>query len=185
MGYKVNKPKLSKLLIDANLVMGAHDITLGAAQTVDTKDVSALISLTKACISGYHIGKVVSDNNRHADNTEHAGTHTTYAKQSTFTFTNGIKGTLRINFEMKMVAGTTSMQAFLTKNGVIPGGGSDLGVEQSTSSTSYVNKTQDLAVDLAAGETIDLWSKQIGGSPGGNFVDTFHIDYDNEDIVTV
>lgn len=32
--------KLSSITIDADLAMGAHDITLGAGQTVDSKDVS-------------------------------------------------------------------------------------------------------------------------------------------------
>ena len=36
--------KLSELNIDADLAMGAHNITLGAAQTVDGKDVGGLIS---------------------------------------------------------------------------------------------------------------------------------------------
>lgn len=36
--------KLSELTIDADLAMGAHNITLGAGQTVDGKDVSALVS---------------------------------------------------------------------------------------------------------------------------------------------
>ena len=34
--------KLSQIAIDADLVMGAHDITLGAGQLVDGKDVSTL-----------------------------------------------------------------------------------------------------------------------------------------------
>ena len=41
---------LSQLLIDADLVMGAHNVTLGAGQTVDGKDVSTLDigNMTKA-----------------------------------------------------------------------------------------------------------------------------------------
>lgn len=42
MGYLTRESKLSGLVIDADLTMGAHNITLGAAQTVDGKDVSIL-----------------------------------------------------------------------------------------------------------------------------------------------
>ena len=40
----INTRKLSLMEIDCNLGMGAHDITLGATQTVDGKDVSGLIA---------------------------------------------------------------------------------------------------------------------------------------------
>lgn len=47
---------LSDLTIDTDLVMGAHDITLGAAQTVDGKDVSTLGIGTAFVKSGYYVG---------------------------------------------------------------------------------------------------------------------------------
>ena len=42
MGYISGQNKVSGLIVDANLNMGAHNITLGAGQTVDGKDVSGL-----------------------------------------------------------------------------------------------------------------------------------------------
>ena len=43
---------LSQIIIDADLAMGAHNITLGAAQTVDGRDVSAINTL----VSGTYVG---------------------------------------------------------------------------------------------------------------------------------
>ena len=100
--------------------------------------------------------KVASDDLQHSIDAIDTVTVAVYEKQKTLTFTNGIKGTIRIKFNIYNPSGYWT-HAFLTKNGVVPGGGSDLGVEQSTQHTSGEVKSQDIAVDLVAGETIDLW----------------------------
>ena len=60
---------LSQVIIDADLAMGAHNITLGAAQTVDGKDVSTLMNIIAECnleMGGYDIKKnrvLIADGN--------------------------------------------------------------------------------------------------------------------------
>ena len=100
--------------------------------------------------------KVASDDLRHSIDAIDTVTVAVYEKQKTLTFTNGIKGVIRIKFNIYNPGGYWT-HAFLTKNGVVPGGGSDLGSEQSTQHTTGAVKSQDITVDLTAGETIDLW----------------------------
>ena len=149
MGYLSTAGNLSQLTIDADLVMGAHDITLGGEAISD--------ALGLAGIDAYQRGKVVSDIVRHVKAS--IGTHNsaTYTKIVTITFTNGIKGTVRISWSMYTAAGGDA-RAILTQNGATPNG-SNLGVEQQTSETSWQAKSQDIAVDIPAGESIDLWSR--------------------------
>ena len=51
--------KLSQITIDTDLAMGAHNITLGAAQTVDGKDVSTLGSAVAN--TGNYTGNATND----------------------------------------------------------------------------------------------------------------------------
>ena len=142
-------PVLSEVIIDTDLLMGAYDITVGGE--------AISVTLGLAGIDAYLRGKVVSDNVRHVKAS--IGTHSsaTYTKKATITFTNGIKGTIRISWSMHTAAGGDA-RAILTQNGVTPNG-SNLGVEQQTSETSWQAKSQDIAVDIPAGESIDLWSR--------------------------
>ena len=182
-------PRLSEVLIDTDLVMGAHAITLGAGQLVDGKDVSTLdVGDMKSIDSGqlipHYFIKKASDTKRHG----HAGVLShdtaTYAKFRTHTFTNGIKGTLRLQFDILRTAAATSAQAIMTKNGATPGTGSDLGTEQTTTLTSFQTKTQDVAVDLDAGATIDYWLKRTGAA-GLAQIQNCDIDYDDDLAVAV
>lgn len=77
MGYiSTGSVKLSAVSIDVDLVMGAHNITLGAGQTVDGEDVSAIkdnviiAELTNAIVeAATPTGNADSPENINVDNT--------------------------------------------------------------------------------------------------------------------
>jgi len=179
MGYEMSARKLSQLEIDTDLTMGAHNITLGAGQTVDGRDVGG-----NGILSPQIIVKKASDTNRHTFANPVSTDLNTYQKMRTHIFTNGIKGTLRLQFDILRNAAATSTQGIMTKNGATPGTGSDIGVEQTTTSTSFVTKTQDVAIDFVAGDTIDYWLKRTGAA-GLAQIQNCDVDYDNNIGVAV
>ena len=186
MGYESRAGKLSQLEIDANLTMGAHSITLGAGQTVDGKDVGSdfLEATDSGLLIPHLILKKASDTNRHSHANPLSRDANTYGKMRTHTFTNGIKGTLRLQFDILRTATATSAQGIMTRNGATPGTGSDIGVEQTTTSTSFDTKTQDIAIDFVAGDTIDYWIKRTG-TAGMAQIQMCDVDYDNDIGVAV
>lgn len=136
---------LSQLEIDSNLAMGAHNITLGAGQTVDGVDVGTIEAGAEA-----NINKVsASDVLQHSNDTPvtHTG-DTLYAKKKTIRIL--YYGTWRINFDLKTSAAATAAKAKIYKNGVDVGA-----VEHATNSESYVTKIEDIAFDV--GDTCELW----------------------------
>ena len=151
MGYMSSAAMLSQIAIDTDLIMGAHNITLGVNRTVDGKDVGRA-----GFVLSETIKKLVSDDLRHSIDAIVTETTTSYVKKKTLTFTNGIYGVLRIKFSIYS-SGAQTTTAILTRNGVVPGGGSDIGVVQTQAGNTPTVKSQDLTLDILAGETIDLW----------------------------
>ena len=165
--------KLSELTIDSglNLSGGDYDITMKASRTIDGKDVSGIED---------RVTKKASDVLRHSIDAESHTTSSTYQKVKTLTFTNGIKGVLRIKGDLKCSGYSVKTQ--LTKDGATPGTGNDLGTEQSSGSTSYATVSQDASVDIAAGETIDVWLKQSFGGYHA-YLENWRFYYDNDAII--
>jgi len=133
-------------------------------------------------IAPWVMAKVASDNVRNSHNAEvsEANIGTGYVKVKTVTFTNGIKGTLRVTWEMK-VGGTTPGYGRLYKNGVA------LGTPQANSDGAYTGtpETEDVDVGtVAAGETLELW---VAGSDATTDVwaKNFRLSYDDENGVPV
>jgi hypothetical protein len=102
-------------------------------------------------------------------------TSASYTKRSTITFTNGIKGTLRVKVDIYTSVGGTA-SAIFTKNGATPNG-SNMGVVQEEVQTSWQTHSQDIAFDFNAGDTIDLWLKNTAGPT--TYARDFRIYYDN------
>lgn len=161
--------KISNLLVDANLAMGVHKITGGG--------------VVKNAVGEFNdhpemFDKVASDNLRHSDDVGASGTNTTYAVKETITFTNGIKGTLRIKMDIRRITGVTCY-------GKIQANGVDVGAEQSEAGAAFVTKSQDIAIDIGASETITLLTKGEGGDEAHAW-EHFRIYYDNgADVVAV
>jgi hypothetical protein len=78
-------------------------------------------------------------------------TSVVYCKKKTMTFNDPLWGTIRTRFELKSNSGTYSVCAKLRKNCV------DIGTEQSTASSSYNVKCQDLTLSFVVGDTLELW----------------------------
>lgn len=144
----------AQIEVDSDLVMGAYDILLGVNQTVDTIDINGAGSLTTHAIT-----KIVSDDLRHSIDAEAVGTtgQSTYELMKELTITNGIKGVLRVKYDMKKnwVTYIGYGQIFVNNVAVgsvkeITGGGSD----------AYVTQSEDIDFGLlTAGDKIQLKTK--------------------------
>lgn len=141
--------RLSQLLIDTNLAMGAFNVTLSGNRIPP-------------------LSLVVGDTVRHSDDAALGWVYDVWAVRKTITFAHGIKGTLRISFSLK-----SSYEG--TVSGKIKAGGVDVGSQQDTSGTDWSEKSQDIAIDIGAGETIELWGQELGS--GGLDMKEFRIKY--------
>jgi exopolysaccharide biosynthesis protein len=95
----------SNFTVDGNIDMGAHDLktddikesSAGHGVDIDGMVVKDNIILTIDAVGGSVIPKEVSDNLRNSHDAEISDqTGASYVKQKTITFTNGIKGNLRM-----------------------------------------------------------------------------------------
>jgi hypothetical protein len=141
----------------------------------NSKIAAAQLELVAGDLAVHENNKVVSDTVRHADDTIASVTSASYTKRSTITFTNGIKGTLRVKVDIYTSVGGTA-SAIFTKNGATPNG-SNIGVVQEEVQTSWQTHSQDIAFDFSAGDTIDLWLKNTAGPT--TYARNFRIYYDN------
>jgi hypothetical protein len=151
VGVSSGSATVSQLIVDTDLAMGSHNITLNAGYTVDGEDLSALVKPSK-------MEKEVIDDLQHSKDTISSNETQAWTKKATIVFTNGIKGKIRITNDMYTSTGGGA-RAILTHDGATPETGSDLGSLQSEAATSYQTHSQDLDVDIPAGESIDYWHK--------------------------
>lgn len=125
-------------------------------------------------IGGNVMPKIVSDNlrNSHDAEVDTPSTGATYVKVKTMTFTYGVKGTLRIKYDLKDNVGYIGYGR-VYKNGVA------LGAEK-TGTDNYVTESEDIAVGtIAAGETLELWVKAEHASCH-TFIRNFRCYYDDD-----
>jgi len=176
----VYDPNLDDVIAKAQL-----DTDLMDKATYDTDSDNKVDAVSPGAIDSLMHKKIASDDLRHAIAAPVTETSASYIKKKTLTFTVGFKGTMRIAWDTKtsyyVSPGAVSI---LTQDGATPDTGHNLGTVQYGATTSYVNKTQDIALDIPAGETIDLWMK-IGASETA-YVQNLEFHYAEEAIpVTV
>lgn len=142
--------------------------------TYDADNDGMVDNLDVGALRASNFPKVVSTTprNGHTNIVDIPVGDTSWTKYKTITFTNGIKGVLRITFELD---DDTCIDAYaeVRKNGVL------IGAEQSNNTSSYVLKSQDIDIGVVeAGETIELWGKNDGN--GTAHLKEFRILYDND-----
>lgn len=142
-------------------------------------------SVDKAVITPVNIEKQVSDNIRNSNDPEVYAESGAWLLKKTFTLTEGIKGNIKIDFDMKGNSTGRNTHCILTKNGNLPGTGYDLGVQQDLAGIiAYETKTQDIEVDINEGGTIDLWGKYGTGSGATRvYMRNFRLKYDNIELI--
>lgn len=95
----------------------------------------------------------------------------TYVKLREITITQTISDlfraiAVRMKFDMRSTI-TSIVQAEIRRNGVL------IGANQSTSTTGYVTKSQDISTPIITGDTLGLWG--IGGTSYSLYVCNFRI----------
>ena len=156
--------------------------------TYDTNANGKVNILDTGSISPEEIKKVPSDNLRHSIDAlvnETGDSPYPYVKHKTLTFTNGIKGTIRIKFGMYTSYVDYVAYAILTHSGVAPGSGSDLGSEQTEVATGSQVKSQDIVVDIPSGGTINLWLHTSVSASGIAYAQDFKFYYDDDNGINV
>lgn len=152
---KINK--VSELNVDADLVIGAHNITIGAGQTVDGRDISALDPNNDLAMPG----KIVkaSDTLRHShDAAVIDWQNTVYEVKKTITLKTDLIGVIRITFRLLGFSETDDAFGMIYRNGISLGG-----TIHRTNSAAYETKTEDLASRTwKQGDTIELYCKGEG-----------------------
>ena len=132
--------------------------------------------------SPFLVNKVASANIRNSHDAEVNTANGTYTKVKTITFTKGLIGQQRISFRMKTLNYDGNIpSAKICRNGTL------IGSEQTTGSSSYVLKSQDITQTWEAGDTCELWIKAstLAGEERTMYVDQFRISYDDSPIVAV
>lgn len=135
-------------------------------------------AIDTGAIIASNIAKSVSDTLRHSSDAIVTETLTTWSIQKTFTFTNGIKGTLRMKFQHQ--GNTTNATARIMKNN----GATLLGAEKTAASAgAYGLQAQDIDVGtIEPGGTIELWGRKYSSN---TLLKEFRIYYDSDVAVAV
>ena len=97
---------------------------------------------------------VASDNLRHNNDTERFGNNAAYTKIKEINIDFLMKGTLRLKFDIRSNIDTHISYAKIYLNGVA------IGTEQSTSSSTYSTKSEDIALNLHDGDLLQIYVKQ-------------------------
>lgn len=189
---QLGQRKLSQVTIDTDLDMETHKIltdvidekALGAGVTIeDVKFEDKLYLLTRGNIlSAANFLKVNSSNTRNSHDAEvsHTGDFV-WTKLKTFTFTDGIKGSIRVHTEVKSLGGSR-VEIGWYKNGVL------ISSTFWTDSTTYVAEAVNLDVDFIPGDTLELWGRNVFIADNETiFVRNYRVRYDNvaSDVIVV
>jgi hypothetical protein len=110
-----------------------------------------------------------SDSLKNSDDAEKSSTLAAYTKKKEVKVNEAYNGVMRIKFDLK--SSSPVVYGRIYKNGVA------IGTEQSTSSSSYVTFTEDLALTLVPDDLLQIYVKHDGS--GTVYVSNFRFYYDN------
>lgn len=165
--------KLSAVSIDADLVMGAHNITLGAGQTVDGDDIGEICGGDGVIDhKSIQVTPVASDTLKKSEDTEVAniGGTADYEDSGVVHITipaNYVSGTFRIKYDTALIGGGSG--TFYTN---VYKNGNPLSTPQSTTSTTYATKSCDKT--LVAGDVLSMYCKHSAQSDLGR-IENFRV----------
>lgn len=126
----------------------------------------------------HHINKVASANVRNShDAAITTFSHAAYTKKKTITLTNGLIGNWRVLFDILSTNGIATVVGRVYRNGVA------LGSQQTTTSATYVTKSEDLTQNCSPGDTIELWAYGLASAAAS--IRNFRIAYDDSANVAV
>lgn len=124
----------------------------------------------------HKVRKVASDDLRHSIDANVANSAgTAWRKDKTLVFTNGIKGVLRVKFDMIGQPGSDCGK-LTDKDGTLVGVAKD-----GTNCAAYQTHSQDITVDFPAGGELQLWTSDNGCNTG---VENFRVYYVNDATAT-
>ena len=128
--------KISALNADADLAMGANNITLDAAQTVDGKDITNLINKATGEVTA-----TASDSLKFSSDSEVSHSLVSWVVKKTvfIPFRYNAGSVFRVYFELRISSTAAVASGSVFKNGV------EVGSVQTHNGTAYTPKTQDLA----------------------------------------
>jgi len=133
------------------------------------------------------VKKVASSNVRNSHDAEVYVLSTNYVKVKTITFVNGLVGQARFLFDLRTEYGAgDTAYGVLTRNNTSSTYDPEkkIGNEQTTTSSTYQTKSQDITQTFNPGDTVELWLKNIYQATT-TYARNFRIAYDNSTDATV
>lgn len=168
-------------IVNAHIAAGAAIVGTKLETAYQRNAASGIAAVDVTREIPHHIKKAASANARNSHNAEIAGIvgdGAAYVKQKTITLTNGLIGAARFLFDLKSDDNVSTVKGRIYRNGVA------LGTEQTTTSSTYSTKSEDLTQTWAAGDTAELWV--VGGAASATAsVRNFQIAYDDSASVAV
>ena len=126
--------------------------------------------------NGRVVRKVASNDLRHSiDAAIENSSGLTWRKDKTLVFTEGIKGVIRVKFDLKNQPGT-GCGKLTDKDGTLLGAAQD-----AADCSTYQTKSQDITVDFAPDGELQLWSRDAGCS---TWVQNMRVYYLNDSTST-
>jgi hypothetical protein len=123
------------------------------------------------------VNKIASANIRNSNDVVITSSSTIYVKAKTIILTLGLLGQQRFLFDIK------TSDAAIIAYGVVARNGVTIGIEQSTNSTVYVTKSEDITQTWNHGDAAELWIRIDG--VGTVSVRNFRIAYDDNPLPVV
>ena len=112
-----------------------------------------------------------SDTLRHSNDTARSTNSTEFTKMKEIKVNKGIRGTIRVKFDLRSASSLDTAEARIYKNG------SPVGTTRSTNETAYQTYTEDLNLILDAGDKLQIYGR-ISSAAGHCYVRNFRLYYD-------
>lgn len=161
----------------ANAIQGEANLTFNGSVLGITGGIDISGVLYGDGLSLPHIiEKTASANVRNSHDAEANSSSSSYVKIKTITLPYGLLGQVRITFDIAC-GDSQTVYGRVYRNEVA------LGTEQSTTSLTYVTKTEDITQTWNPGDTCELWIKASGGDTCA--VRNFRLSYDNSATIAV
>lgn len=187
MGMSIISPpgaNMSQVVVDADLDMGGYDLktddvkesSAGVGVDVDGVKNKDSVLITPGVVDATAHLKVASDNNRHTHSYDgnRAPDASAYVQVAGMVFTNGIKGTLRVETDISSTNNTAKCEIKYKVDGV----GKGVFKQSNHIYGTYTTVTQDIVLDIPAGGELELWMRCLN-DVHTVYAKNWKIDYDN------
>lgn len=140
--------------------------------------ISGLSGINSTREAPHIVKKAASANIRNSHDAVASWGNSTWTVRKTITLTNGLIGAARFLFDLKNIGSLQTVHGQIRRNGAV------LGADQTTTSGTYVTKSEDITQTWNPGDLCQLYLRDEDGVETV-FCQNFRIAYDDSPTVTV